>query len=54
MGKLLDSGILNTILPLQLFKSCLLQISAMLNLYAFTLIKGITARNINNVMAEKN
>ena len=26
MGKLLDSGILNTILPLQLFKSCLLQI----------------------------
>ena len=54
MGKLLDSGILNTILPLQLFKLCLLQISAMLNLYAFTLIKQITARNINNDMVKKN
>ncbi len=53
MGKLLDSGILNKILTLQLFKSCLLQISAMLNLYGFTLIKQITARNISNVMVEK-
>ena len=54
MGKLLDSGILNKILSLLLIKSCLLQISAMLNLDAFTIIKGITARNVNNVMAEKN
>ena len=54
MGKLLDSGILNKILTLQLFKSCLLQISAMLNLYAITIIKQITARSINNVMVKKN
>jgi len=53
MGKLLDSGILNKILSLLLIKSCLLQISAMLNLDAFPIIKGITARNVNNVMVKK-
>ena len=54
MGKLLDSSILSKILTLLLIKSCLLQTSSKLNLYAFTLMKGITARNINNVMVEKN
>ena len=54
MSKLLDSGILNKILTLLLIKSCLLQISAKLNLHAFTLMKRIIAHNIKNAVIPEN